>query len=97
MDSTKMTDSTKPSLKAVIDNPTAHFDSPAEVLEDNRLSDKQKHAALATWEEDAVRLAVASEEGMTGGEPARLDEVKEAQSALPGEPARKPSSPSKAG
>ncbi len=88
---------TKPKINDVIDNPTAHFSSPAEVVGDSRLSVQQKHAALTAWEHDAVRLAVASEEGMTGGEPARLDEVKAAQAALPGKPQLTPPSPSKAG
>ena len=52
---------------------------------------------MTKWEHDAVRLSVATEEGMSGGEPSRLDEVKDAQSELPGKPAKRPSSPTKTG
>ena len=66
----------KAKIAEILANPAAHFPSPADVAGDARLSPRQKRAALATWEQDARQLAVATEEGMSGGEPARLDEVK---------------------
>ena len=67
------------------------------MVKDGSLSVKQKKDALTEWEQDAVRLSAASNEGMSGGEPSRLDEVKDAQSKLPGKAVKRPSSPTKAG
>lgn len=79
-----------------VQEPQKHFSSPREVLSDETLSLKEKQTALKNWEQEARQLAVAEEEGMTGGEPSRLDEVKEAQSKLPEKPRRTPS-PTKSG
>ncbi|MEP6827025.1 MAG: hypothetical protein ABJA10_03010 [Aestuariivirga sp.] len=79
-----------------VENPIGNFASPADVVKDDALSVKQKKDALTEWEQDAVRLSVATEEGMSGGEPSRLDEVKDAQSKLPGKTTKRPS-PTKAG
>jgi hypothetical protein len=68
-----------------------------DVVKDEELSIKQKKEALKEWELDAVLLSVATEEGMAGGEPSRLAEVKEAQGELPGKPVKRPSSPTKSG
>jgi hypothetical protein len=83
--------------KQKVEDPVGNFASPADVVKDETLTTKQKHDALTEWEQDAVRLSVATEEGMSGGEPSRLDEVKDAQSELPGEAVKRPSSPTKAG
>ena len=80
-----------------VENPIGNFASPADVVKDDALSVKQKKDVLKEWEQDAVRLSVATEEGMSGDEPSRLDEVKDAQSKLPGKAAKRPSSPTKAG
>ena len=80
-----------------VENPIGNFASPADVVKDESLTTKQKHDALTEWERDAVRLSVATEEGMSGGEPSRLDEVKNAQSELPGKAPKRRSSPTKAG
>ena len=87
----------KSTIAKKLADPEAHFPSPADVAADGRLSTGQKRAALATWEQDALQLAVATEEGMSGGKPARLDEVKAAQDALPGRKTDTPSSPAKTG
>lgn len=55
-------------LKDVVENPAAHFDSPAAVVTAPDLSDTQKKRVLDAWEEDSRRLTVAAEEGMSGGE-----------------------------
>jgi Arc/MetJ-type ribon-helix-helix transcriptional regulator len=83
--------------KQKVKDPVGNFGSPSDVVKDAALSVKQKKDALQEWEQDAVRLAVATEEGMAGGEPSRLAEVKDAQSELPGKPAKRPSSPTKSG
>ena len=87
----------KSTITQKLANPEAHFPSPAAVAEDAKLSTGQKRAALAIWEQDARQLAVATEEGMAGGQPARLDEVKAAQGSLPGLETAAPSSPAKTG
>jgi hypothetical protein len=46
------------------------------------LSDVQKKKILDSWEEDARRLSVAAEEGMTGGEQSLTAEVAEAKAKL---------------
>jgi hypothetical protein len=83
--------------KQKVEDPVGNFASPTDVVKDDALSVKQKKDVLKQWEHDAVRLSVAREEGMSGGEPSRLDEVKDAQSELPGKPTKRPSSPTKAG
>jgi hypothetical protein len=80
-----------------VEDPTGNYGSPADVVKDKQLTTEQKHDALTAWEQDAVRLSVATEEGMSGGEPSRLDEVKEAQNELPGKASKSRPSPTKAG
>ena len=62
--------------------PTKEFDRPANVLAAAHLSRDQKLAILRQWELDARLLQTASEEGMSGGEPNLLDEVKRALAKL---------------
>lgn len=87
----------KPKHADVLKDPTAHFPAPAEVVADATRSLKEKREILSAWETDARLLSVAGDEGMTGGESARLDEVKKAQGELPGKPVRDGRSPTKAG
>ena len=77
-------------------SPAAEFVSPAAVVADPNLTAQNKRKVLAEWEQDARLISVASEEGMSGGEPARLDEVKAAQRKLGDATAKKPS-PTKSG
>jgi hypothetical protein len=83
-------------LKDVLANPGAHFETPLSVADTGDLSKPQKKKVLDAWEEDARRLAVATEEGMAGGEPSRLTEVAEAKAKLGVEDDRRPA-PTKAG
>jgi hypothetical protein len=62
--------------------PTKEFARPADVLRAAHLSRDQKIAVLKQWELDARLLQTASEEGMGGGEPSMLAEVKTALAAL---------------
>lgn len=66
-----------------VKNPVENFDTPMDVARDAQLSEEEKREALRRWEYDSRLLSVATEEGMGGGEPSRLDEVKEAQSIVP--------------
>jgi hypothetical protein len=63
-------------------SPTTVFDHPAEVIGTNALTRKEKKDVLTQWEADAIALQTATDEGMSGGERPRLDEVKRAQTML---------------
>ena len=76
-------------------SPAGEFSSPNAVVEHEDLSAQTKRKILEEWEQDARQIAVASEEGMTGGKPIQLHEVKAAQAKL-GTPAKKPA-PNKSG
>ena len=56
--------------------------SPAEVVEDPRLSFEDKERILGSWELDARRLLESEAENMGGGEVSRLDEVIAARGEL---------------
>ncbi len=64
-------------LARALASPTSVFDRPADVVT-CQLSWKEKRQILKQWEIDARALQVAAEENMSGGEPARLGEVREA-------------------
>lgn len=69
-------------VDAKVENPHQHFATPAEVIVDPELSKTEKARALENLEQDARQLAIASAEGMTGGERGTLREVLEAKDAL---------------
>jgi len=64
------------------DKPHAHFDTAHEVVVDPVLSKEQKIEALKHLEQDARQLAVASSEGMSGGEETALQEVLHAKDLI---------------
>ena len=66
------------------DKPHTHpnFDAPIEVVADPSLSKQEKAETLEDLEQDARQLAIASGEGMSGGEPTALAEVLHAKEAL---------------
>jgi hypothetical protein len=68
--------------KEALVNPSAEFDKPKDVAKSHELSRDEKKKALEQWELDARLMQVASEEGMTGGEPDRLGDVKQAQKEI---------------
>jgi hypothetical protein len=59
------------------DDPQTHqnFDAPIEIVADHSLSKQEKAETLQDLEQDARQLAIASGEGMSGGEPTALAEV----------------------
>ena len=59
-------------------DPTRYYIHATDVLRDRRLTDPDRLEILRSWERDARELSVASDEGMSGGEPARLSEVSKA-------------------
>jgi hypothetical protein len=68
--------------KTKVQRPHESFDAPRDVVADPTLSRQEKAEALEALEQDARQLAVASGEGMSGGEPAELSEVLQAKEAL---------------
>ena len=80
----------KERFEKALGDPSSVFDSPLDVLIDERLSTAQKKSVLAQWELDARELAVAEEENMSGGEPSCLAKVLAAQRRLADETAASP-------
>lgn len=76
----------KATIDEVVKDPTVRFDSPAAVLADPALTEKQKETILASWVKDAELLAEAENENMAGGERSRLQEARVALEALPHPP-----------
>jgi hypothetical protein len=74
------------SLEEKIKDPAARFDSPAAVLIDPALTEKQKEEVLTSWVKDAKLLSEAENENMGGGEPSRLREATIALETLPHPP-----------
>jgi hypothetical protein len=69
-----------------VDKPHARYDAPHDVVADHSLSKSEKAEALQSLEQDALQLSIASGEGMSGGEPSNLDEVREAKESLDSHP-----------
>ena len=68
--------------KAMADDPSRHFETPAQVVEHDGLTPEQKVAVLRQWEVDAREMQVAEEENMGGGESGLLTDVTRALEAL---------------
>jgi hypothetical protein len=62
-----------------LETPARVYAKPAEVVADPSLSARDKATALNTLEQDARQMAVASAEGMSGGEETNLREVLQAK------------------
>jgi hypothetical protein len=65
-----------------LEKPHAHFDRPQDIVADPALSKEEKAQALEKLEQDARQLTTAAQEGMTGGEENKLQEVLDAKKAL---------------
>lgn len=68
--------------EAARESPEAVFDAPEDVVKADDLTKEEKVEVLDQWESDAKAMQTATDEGMTGGKPPRLDEVKAAQTEL---------------
>ena len=66
-------------LEAALLDPALAFDQPQDVVTARDLPRDVKLRLLQQWERDARALAVAEEEGMTGGEESMLARVLRAQ------------------
>lgn len=72
----------KSAKQETIENPASNFKTPTTLVESKVLSPDEKGEALKNWAEDAQRLSVAADEGMTGGERSLLPEIKAAEAVL---------------
>lgn len=63
-------------------SPTTVFQNPKDVVKTGSLTTQEKSEVLTQWEADAQALQRATDEGMSGGQRPRLDEVKKAQHQL---------------
>lgn len=75
-----------PTPAEAIKDPSEQFASPQEVVRNDSLSKNDKRRILTSWAKDAELLAQAEAENMSGGEHARLREVKLALAALDDDP-----------
>jgi hypothetical protein len=75
----------------LLQDPTAAFASPSQIVDSNDLTKQQKIELLRRWEYDAEQLQVAEGEGMAcdGNEPATLGEVLAALKSLGESPGAK--------
>jgi hypothetical protein len=88
-DNAPTTDARPDWFARILVNPASEYTLPSEVLTDERLSRDDKRHVLEEWEQDAASLSEAGSEGMAGGEPNMLREVRRARlvldAATPGE------------
>ena len=80
-------------FEAANKDPAAQFASPVELVADAGFSDAEKIALLRQWEYDESEIAVATEEGMPGGESALLQQIAAALATL--DPAGEETAPTK--
>ena len=62
-------------LQKVIYSPAGVYREPEEILDDQKLSSKEKKKALEQWKYDAILMETASAESMGGGERAKLGRI----------------------
>ena len=77
-------------------NPAAVYKTPQEIVSSQELSREQKLEILRRWEQDAMSMEVAEEEGMPGPQLKLLQPIRDALHALDYWPDTEHSSPSKA-
>jgi hypothetical protein len=65
-------------------NPRIRYQTPEAVLEDKHLNRAQKIQVLEAWERDERELAVATEEGMVGGDSDLLQRIRRTLDAIGG-------------
>ena len=73
---------TKIDLKKALLDPAGTFAQPDDIVRHRGLARGAKIRLLQEWERGARELAVAEEEGMTGGEESMLSRVRRAIAAL---------------
>jgi hypothetical protein len=85
-------------LKKALLDPAGTFAQPDDIVRHPDLPRSAKLRLLAEWERGARELAVAEDEGMTGGEESMLNRVRHAIAALDaGDKIKQPASSTKHG
>jgi hypothetical protein len=75
-------------LAAALRDPGRYFPEPQDIVDAAHIDRSAKLKLLDQWEHDARSLAVAEEEGLSGGETPMLGRIRRAQHQLgQGEPA----------
>lgn len=69
-------------LQDILIDPSAAYDSPEDVVNDNDLSVSEKRKVLDQWEFDARELLVATEENMPGPKECHLEDILKAKDKL---------------
>lgn len=62
-------------FKKALSNPSQAFDSPKNIIYDNRFTNEQKLEILHSWEFEAKELEIAEDESMNETSPDILDEI----------------------
>ena len=84
-------------FRRALADPRSEFGAPERLLADPRLDREGKRAILRIWEQDERELAVAEEEGMSGGERSMLRRVILALDAIADRGADRVATPTKHG
>jgi hypothetical protein len=84
-------------IAAALRDPRRYFTEPQEVLDRPGLDCETRLRLLEEWERDARSLAVAEEEGLSGGEPSMLGRIRRARRMLVGDDAADAGSATKHG
>lgn len=71
-------------LEAILKDPSAAYNKPEDILNDNSLSHDEKSKVLDQWEYDALELQVATEENMPGAKEVPLENILAAKKKLNG-------------
>lgn len=69
-------------MSSSVETEYANYDSPAALAQDEMKSKAERIRILKIWAEDEEQLAVASAEGLAGGEDNNLQAVQKALEAL---------------
>ncbi|MGB8842825.1 MAG: hypothetical protein WCC64_17355 [Aliidongia sp.] len=72
-------------IATALRDPRRYFTEPREVVDAPGLDRETKLKLLEEWERDARGLAVAEEEGLSGGEPSMLGRIRLARRLLVGD------------
>lgn len=81
------TSTTTRETRKKVEQPAKAYSDPKQVVADTALSKQEKRAVLNSLEQDARQLAIATAEGMAGGEETKLRNVLQAKRALDATPA----------
>ena len=79
-----------------LEDPASYFQRPSQVVNDRRLSLREKEEALNTWEQDTRQLLTAGNEGMRASDKdsmidaVSLDEIVRARETIAERPKSKP-------